>query len=120
MKETKAERLAREEKERNADLLLLTETYPKRLMGVLERACRVNFELVVEDGEFVVTDDSNQSDGIYRLSFSYTDGSQMLLDGLMWIIGEKEAVVAESDRVWKLRCSAMSKLSHDERVALGL
>ena len=73
-RETRAQREARWAAERLADEARERVEYPARLMNLLERAAKFNYELTVENGRFVVFDRdrrSNFSPALYALTLGY-------------------------------------------------
>lgn len=119
-RETKAERLAREAAERAAELAVSKATYLNRLMMVLERATKVNFELEVRDGLFVLEDRDARRDGTYRLPAEWHENADDYLQTLEFEVGYKEEAEREAQRRANLRANALNKLSAEEREALGL
>lgn len=119
-KETKAQREARMAAERQAQLLAMAEAYPARLMALLERATKENFELTVKEGMLRVEDRDNRRADAYMLSYSFTKHADSTLDELEWDLKEKEEARREAERKANLRVTALNKLSNEEREALGL
>ena len=119
-RETAMQRNARLEAAEAARLLVLAEAYPARLMNLLERASKENFELTVQEGFFRVGDRDNRRANAYLLSYSFTKTDDSTLDELEWDVREKEEARAEAERKAKLRETALNKLSAEEREALGL
>jgi len=113
------ERLAREEAERK--------TYPARLMLALDRATTsFNYELTVQDQEFVLRDrdaDRYSKDTFY-LSYAYDSDSYQALESLEYDLNEKAAERAERERRVAVKKEAERKvrelLSDEERELLGL
>ena len=119
-RETKAQRQAREEAERQAELEKASVEYFPRLMALLERACKNNMELSVVDGEFHVRDRSER-DFLWTFAPVFTTKTNMWdLDGLDAVCEEEE----ERERVWQhkqmVRRQALAKLTPEEREELGL
>jgi hypothetical protein len=120
-RETKAERLVREAAERAAYEAEMAATYPTRLMNMLERAQKANFNLVVEDGVFKLVDrDFTRRSKVVELTLEYSKGNQEGLHELDWVIDEKEAARREAARKDAVKQLALSKLSVEERELLGL
>ncbi len=119
-RKTKAELAVEREAAEAARLLALAEAYPARLMNLLERATKENFELTVQQGFFRVGDRDNRRANAYLLSYSFTKTDDSTLDELEWDVREKEEARAEAERKANLRESALNKLSVEERLALGL
>lgn len=116
--ELAAEREAYEAAQRAAEVL----TYPALLMAALEEATKKNnYELTVKDGLFVLRDrDSSNYDVALTLTYQYNVHSQNALESLEWDLKEKSAERAEHARLSALRRAAFSKLSEEEKNALGL
>ena len=119
-RETKAERLAREAQARAAEEQALKASYPHRLMFMLERATNQNYELLVRNGAFVLTDHDDPSDGTYALSLESDSASEGTLRALDWRLDLKEEAEREARRRVEVRNAALSKLSAEEREVLGL
>jgi hypothetical protein len=119
-RETVAQRNARMVAEREAELAVAKATYLSRLMSVLERATKVNFELEVRDGVFVVEDRDARRDGTYRLPVEWSQDADNTLDSLEFEVGYKEEAEREAERKAALKSAALSKLSVEEREVLGL
>jgi hypothetical protein len=119
-KETKAQRDARFDAEREARMEVAKATYTERMMAVFARATKMNFDLDVKDAKFVVHDrDSN-----YREVYSVDPVWNVLADSdlysLEMAVEFKEEVAAERERKANLRASALAKLTVEDREALGL
>lgn len=120
-RETKAERLVREAVERAAYEAEQAATYPQRLMAMLERAVKANFELTVEAGKFLLEDrDERTYNRRQVLSLEYNQANQETLHELDWRVEMKEEAEREAKRQHELRRQAFNKLSEEERNALGL
>jgi len=119
-KETKAQRLAREEAERMARVEVAKATYTERLMAVLERATKENFELEVKGMMFEVEDRDERRRDPHFLPPTWTETADMNLYSLELCVELKEEERAEADRHANLRTTALNKLSQEEREALGL
>ena len=124
-RETKAERLAREAREREERLEAERSTYPLRLMNLLERATNLsNFELSVRNGFFRVVDRAARYDSEYELSYSWSTDHQAVLENLTWKVESVEQELAEAQRRYEVKKEAERKvrelLSDEERELLGL
>ncbi len=119
-RKTKEQRLAELQAELAARLLAQAEAYPARLMALLERAVKENFELTVKEGFFRVENRDNRRADAYLLSYSFTKDADNTLDSLEWAVQDKEEARAEAERKANLRVTALNKLSNEEREALGL
>jgi hypothetical protein len=119
-RKTKAELTAEREAAEAARLLAMAEAYPARLMALLERATKENFELTVKNGEFRVEDLDNRRANAYLLTLEFSKFADSTLDELEWDVQSKEEARAESERLSALRRQAFLKLSEEEQNALGL
>jgi hypothetical protein len=119
-RETKAERLVREELERAAYEAEMAATYPQRLMAMLERATKQNFELEVREGKFVLTDRDDHFDRVVELTLTYSTENQEGLHELDWRVDMKEEAEREAARKAAVKQAALAKLSKEERELLGL
>jgi hypothetical protein len=119
-RETKAERLAREAAERAAYQAEQAATYPQRLMAMLERATKTNWELAVRDAKFVLSDRDGCRDRSVELTLTYSTENQEALHELDWRVEIKEEEAREEKRQRNLRRQAFAKLSPEEQQALGL
>ena len=118
-RETKIQRLAREEQERVAYEAELKSTYPQRLMEMLERAQNVNFELTVKDGKFLLNDRDASRD-IVSLTLTYDTQNERAMQELDWRVDLKEEEEREAQRRALVRNQALSKLTQEERELLGI
>lgn len=119
-RKTKAEQQAEREAAEAARLLTLAEAYPARLMAMLERAVKENFELTVKEGMFRVENRDDRRADAYMLSYSFTKHADSTLDSLEWDVREKEEARREAERRAMLRTTALNKLSAEEREVLGV
>ena len=119
-RKTKAEQQAERDAERAARLLAMAEAYPARLMAVLERAVKANFELTVKNSMFVVEDRDDRRADFYQLTNEFSSDADSALDNLEWAVENKEEERAEAVRQRELRRKAFDKLTVEERNALGL
>lgn len=119
-RETKAERLAREAAERAVYEAEMAATYPARLMAMLERATRQNFELEVRDAKFVLSDRDDRRDRVVELTLEYSTENQEALHELDWRVDVKEQAALEAERKRNARANALNKLTKEERELLGL
>jgi antitoxin component of MazEF toxin-antitoxin module len=119
-RETKVERLAREAQERAAYEAEQAATYPDRLMEMLERATKQNFELEVREGKFVLSDRDDRRERTVELTLTYSTENQEALHELDWRVDMKEEAEREAARKAAVRQAALSKLSQEERELLGL
>ena len=119
-RETKAQRLEREAAERAAYEAEMAATYPARLMAMLERATKVNFELEVRDGKFVLEDRDDRRDRVVELTLTYSTENQEALHELEWRVDMKEEAEREAERKRLAKQAALAKLTKEERELLGL
>ena len=122
-RKTRAELAAEREAAEAARLLALAEAYPARLMAVLERATKENFELTVREGLFRVEDRDGgygRRGEAYMLTLEFTKYADSTLDSLEWDVREKEEARREAERRAMLRTTALNKLSAEEREVLGV
>lgn len=117
-RETKAERLAREAMEREERHMLEVQTYPVRLMALLERASKLGFNLEVLNGTFRVA--VPNSDEYFLFNYGHSGASEDNLHDLEWRVGAREREQAEENRRFMLKQAALKKLSEEEREVLGL
>ena len=119
-RETKAQREARLELEAAQRLEVAKATYVERMMAVLRRASKQNFELdVSESMRFLVTDRDGREDYFY-VSPAWDESADMELEELEQSVEWKEEAAADAERLRNLRKNALAKLSEEERTALGV
>lgn len=125
-RETKAQRLERMAQELEVMRETERQAYPARLMKTLERLNnQYNTELKVVEGFFVATLNAmSRSATEYKLSYSYTEDSQSVLQDLEWDLDELEQAQAEEKRRSEVRREAQRKaeelFTKEERELLGL
>lgn len=119
-RETKAQREARLEAEHQAQLAVAKATYTERLMAVLARATKENFELEVKDMLFKVEDRDERRRVPHFLPPTWTETADMDLYSLEVCVELKEEERTESERRYQAKQTALSKLSKEERELLGL
>lgn len=124
-RETKAERLAREAREREERMEAERSAYPLRLMNLLERVSNLSsFELTVKDGRFNVEDRNDRYRSDYFLSYAWSEGGQVALEDLTFTVERLEEERAEAERRYAVKKEAERKvrelLSEEERELLGL
>ena len=117
-RESKAERLAREAKEREEQHMVEVQTYPERLMFMLQRACKLAFELDVHNGMFRLA--RPNSNTLFFFSYTHSEASENMLNELEWTVDLCERELAEENRRFMLKQAALKKLSEEEREVLGL
>lgn len=94
--------------------------YPQRLMALLERSNKYNFELEVKEGLFVVRDRDSDWNEHYKLGIHYTEDYYSTLDSLEFSVQIKEEAEREAQRRYQLKQAALGKLTPEEREVLGL
>ena len=124
-RETKAERLAREAREREERMEAERLAYPLRLMNLLERvSAEPTLTLTVANGFFNVEDRNDRYRNDYVLSYSYSPDANTVLDDLTYKVDDLEAERAEAERRYAVKKEAERKvrelLSEEERELLGL
>lgn len=119
-RETKAQREAREAQLQAERLADERATYLPRLMALLERAVKANFDLSVKEGKFVVYDRDERRPTEHFLFPEHTDVAEGRLWDLDFDVGQKEAAQREAERQYQMRQAALAKLTKEERALLGL
>lgn len=124
-RETKAERLVREAREREERLEAERLAYPLRLMNLLERvSAEPTLTLTVSNGFFNVEDREDRYRNDYLLSYSYSPDSNAVLEDLTYKVESLEEERAEAERRYAVKKEAERKvrelLSDEERELLGL
>jgi hypothetical protein len=119
-RKTKAEQQAEREAEQALRVEVAKATYTQRMMAVLTRAVKENFELEVKNMLFKVEDRDDRRSSPYMLYPEWTTVSDMALYDLELAVELKEEARAESERRANLRTTALNKLTEEEREALGL
>jgi hypothetical protein len=119
-RKTKAELAAEREAAHQARYDVARATYTERMMAVLERAVKENFELTVRSGKFVVEDRDERRASPYVVQPTWTETADMDLYSLEVSVELKEEARAESERLSALRRQAFLKLTEEEQNALGL
>lgn len=127
-RETKAERLVREQAEREARLETERQEYPARLMVALERVSNESsLEFSVKDGLFNVLDRDASEYSYNRefdLSYSWNPSTQEALLELEYKLDDLDRERAEARRRVEVKKEAERKvrelLSDEERELLGL
>lgn len=109
--ETKAERLEREAKERAESLAEEARTYLPRLMALMGRASKVNFELEVREGKFVLWDRDEYRQTEHFMFPEHNEVAEGRLYDLDVKVTWKEEAIVEA---------ALAKLTAEERELLGL
>jgi hypothetical protein len=119
-RETKAQREARLELELQGRLAMARATYTERMMAVLERAVKENFELTVKGNQFLVADRDNRHADTFRVYPEWTVVSDAALYDLEVSVELKEEARAEREQRANVRATALAKLTAEERAELGL
>jgi hypothetical protein len=118
--ERQAEAARMQELSEQARVARETEEYPVRMMSLLERASDVGFLVTVDKQQFMVQDLSNRYGVEFRFGLQYDRNSMNVLDSLEFDVSIVEAEQAEQRRLAELRNAALSKLTKEERQALGV
>ena len=106
-----------------ADALFWAEqavTYPARLMDLLERANKQNFELEVRNAKFVLQDRDNRREPTVELNLTFSRANQDALTQLEWRVEAKEEAEQKERYRAQVRVAALNKLSQEEREILGI
>ena len=119
-RKTKAELTAEREAAHQARYDVAKATYTERMMAVLERAVKENFELTVRSGKFVVEDRDERRASPYVVQPVWTETADMDLYSLEVSVELKEEESAELVRKAQVRGKALAKLTEEERELLGL
>lgn len=119
-RKTKAEQAAEREAEQLAQLAVAKATYTERMMAVLARATKENFELEVKDMLFKVEDRDERRRDAYFLSPTWSETADMDLYSLELSVELKEEARVEREQKAQVRATALAKLTQEERAELGL
>jgi hypothetical protein len=119
-RKTKAELAAEREAAHQARYDVAKATYTERMMAVLERAVKENFELTVRSGKFVVEDRDERRASPYVVQPTWSETADMDLYSLEVSVELKEEASAELVRKAQVRGNALAKLTEEERQLLGL
>jgi hypothetical protein len=119
-RKTKAELTAEREAAHQARYEVARATYTERMMAVLERAVKENFELTARSGKFVVEDRDERRASPYVVQPVWSETADMDLYSLEVSVELKEEARAESERLSAVRRQAFLKLTEEEQQALGL
>jgi hypothetical protein len=119
-RKTKAELTAEREAAHQARYEVARATYTERMMAVLERAVKENFELTVRSGKFVVEDRDERRASPYVVQPVWSETADMDLYSLEVSVELKEEASAELVRKAQVRGKALAKLTEEERELLGL
>ena len=120
-RETSAERVARQVAEADARFDAEEAAYPAKFLAVLSAAVAEGFDVVevTPTGMFVLRD--NRDCERFTVYNQYQrGGEQWDLEGLEGAVNEKVNLRLEAERVESVRRTALSKLTKDEKEALGL
>ena len=117
---TKAQRLERETAQRQAELVQAEATYLHRLITLLERANKVNFELEVRNRQFVLVDRDDRARESYKLNYRFSEEDEIQLYRAEWAIDTKYVEEARRNQEFLIKQSALAKLSLEERRLLNL
>ena len=119
-RETKAQRQEREAAERVARLEQEKQEYFPKLMELMERACKNNFELTVVDSKFKLSDRDSRDD-FWSFEPQWSESFDLWsFTDLEYHLERKEEARQEAERKYQLRQNALAKLTAEERKELGL
>lgn len=118
-RETKAQRLERENTERLAREAEWELSYPKRLLDLFERACKINYELTAKDKKFILTDCDDRYDS-FALPLEWTIDVEWVFDRATLSVEQKEREEARRNAEFLARETALRKLTPVERELLGI
>jgi hypothetical protein len=119
-RKTKAELTAEREAAHQARYEVAKSTYTERMMAVLERALKENFELEVKNMLFKVEDRDERRVSPYMVQPTWSETADMDLYSLEVAVELKEEASAELVRKAQVRGKALAKLTEEERELLGL
>jgi hypothetical protein len=119
-RETKAQREARLEAERLALVAVAKATYTERMMALLARAVRENFEMTVDADEFKLSDRDSRFRNEYWVAPVWAEVADVQLYELEMAVEDKEQARAEREQRANVRAAALAKLTAEEREELGL
>jgi hypothetical protein len=119
-RKTKAELAAEREAAHQARYDVAKASYTERMMAVLERAVRENFELTVKGNQFLVADRDERRASPFFVYAEWTVVSDMALYELEVNVELKEEARAEREKRANVRATALAKLTTEERAELGL
>jgi hypothetical protein len=119
-RETKAQREARLELVHEGRLAMAKLTYTERMMAVLERAVRENFEMTVDAKEFKLSDRDSRFRNEYWVAPVWAEVADEQLYELEMAVEDKEEARAEREQRANVRATALAKLTTEERAELGL
>jgi hypothetical protein len=119
-RETKAQRLEREAVEQAQRVEVAKATYTERMMAVLARSVKENFELTVEFNQFLVADRDDRRASPFFVYAEWTVVSDMALYELEMAVELKEEARVEREQKSQARAAALAKLNAFERDLLGL
>jgi hypothetical protein len=121
-RETKAQREARLEAERLAQVAVAKMTYTERMMALMARATKENFELTVDAdaNEFKLSDRDSRFRNEYWVRPVWAEVADVQLYELEMAVEDKEQARAEREQRANVRATALAKLTAEERAELGL
>jgi len=117
--ETKEQRQAREAAEKAAREAQERQEYFPRVMKVLARATNLYWDIQVPDEKKFVLLDTNRTEQ-YTFPVAYDAREEWRLEVAERAVSAAEEAQAEARRKIEIRNQALSKLSQEERQALGL
>jgi hypothetical protein len=119
-RKTLAQMAAEAEVERQAQLAVAKATYTERMMALLARAVRENFEMTVDANEFKLSDRDSRFRNEYWVPPVWAEVADVQLYELEMAVEDKEQARAEREQRANVRATALAKLTTEERAELGL
>ena len=119
-KETKAQREARLEADTAQQVAVAKATYTERMMAMLERAVKENFDLTVKANQFLVEDRDHRRGNIFLVDPVWSPVNDMVLYELEVSVELKEEARAKREQKAQARATALAKLTKEERELLDL
>jgi hypothetical protein len=119
-RETKAQREARMEAETAQRVAVAKATYTERMMALLARAVKENFEMTVDANEFKLSDRDSRFHNEYWVPPVWAEVADVQLYELEMAVECKEEERVEREQKASARAAALAKLDAFERDLLGL
>ena len=121
-RETAMQRNARLEAERLELVAVAKMTYTERMMALMARATKENFELTVDAdaNEFKLSDRDSRFRNEYWVRPVWAEVADVQLYELEMAVEDKEQARAEREKRANVRATALAKLTTEERAELGL
>lgn len=121
-RKTLAQMAAEAEVEHQAQLAVAKATYTERMMALMARATKENFELTVDAdaNEFKLSDRDSRFRNEYWVPPVWAEVADEQLYELEMAVEDKEEARAEREKRANVRATALAKLTTEERAELGL